>query len=189
MYTKTMTPDSSPLLLERPTVSRMPSNKNSTVHTSCRGHHPVAFGLLLLLSTLLLFSSHGGDTEAAPPPAHARAVDCPVGFIGSFAGGYVGAASRSLLDGGLDPRTQTLPRRPDGRERMSARQREGERMAAAGEQGEEKMELAAEVSYPNEKQATNVLRSIHSQLARCCFTSGATTPLLSCILYTRQLES
>ena len=165
-----MAPACSPLLLQRPTVSRMPSNKSTAVHTPCRGHHPFAFGLLLL-STLLLFSSHGGDTEAAPPPPPARAVDCPVGFVGSFAGGYVGAASGGLLDKGLDPRTRTLPRRRNGIERMSARRRGEGRMAAAGEQGEEKMELAAEVSHPNEKQAMNVSRSIRSRLARCCSTS------------------
>lgn len=169
MYAKNMTSASSPLLLQRSTVSRMPSNKNSAVHTSSRGHHPFAFGLLLLLSTLLLFSSHGGDTEAAPPPSLAQAVGCPVGFVGSFAGGYIGAASHGLDGGLLCQRKLTLVPRRNWRARMSARRRGRGLMAVAGEKEEEKMELAAEVSHPNEEQATNVPKSTRSQFARCFF--------------------
>ena len=177
MYAKKMTPASPPLLLQGPTVSRMPSNKNSAVHTSCRGHHPFAFGVLLLLSTVLLFSSHGSDTEAAPSPTLARHGGCCVAFVGSFAGGYVGAASLGL-GGRLCPRTLALVRRRNGRARISAQRRRGARMAAAGEKEEEKMELAAEVC-PNGKQATNVSRSIRSQFARCLFTSGLASLLLA----------
>lgn len=166
MDAKKMTLASSlPLLLQRPTVSRIPRNKNSAMmhHISCRGHHPLAFGMLVL-SALLLFSSHGGDTEAAPPPLTLarRAVGFPTGFVGSFAGGYIGAGSRGLA-GGLTPSTLTLvrSRSSNGRAKMPGR---GGIMAAAGEKEEEKLELAAEVCSMSLWEAGNVPKGTRSQL-------------------------
>eukprot|EP00904_Undaria_pinnatifida_P003442 jgi/Undpi1/13099/HiC_scaffold_8.g02761.m1 len=150
MYAQKMTSASSPpLLLQWPTVSRVPRNSNSAMinHTSCRGHHPLAFSMLVL-SALLLCSSHGSYTVATPPPPTfaRRGAGCPIGFVGSFAGLYVGVGSRGLA-GGASPTTLTLvrSRNSNGRAKMSARGRgEGGTMAAAGEKEEEKLELAAE---------------------------------------------